>query len=144
MWPKGKNCMKQPRGLYIYRMKTYKVNNHLVRFHAKSIAAWSKNAIYIYIYIYIDIDIYIYTPIICEHTIQELFMDNGVSIFEILHMTQNPDLHVGPPHLTIKCLLVIKRVAYFTSCGKLVQILESWKANQFISKLMVFTLFGLI
>ena len=52
--------------------------------------------------------------------------NNGVYIFDILHMIQNPHLHVGPSHLTIKSLQAIKQVVYFTPCGMLFQSLEPW------------------
>ena len=41
MWLKGENCTEQLRELYIHRMTTYKENNRFIKFHAKSMAAWS-------------------------------------------------------------------------------------------------------
>ena len=65
--------------------------------------------------------------IVCETQHKTIIRrDNGVYIFDILHMIQNPHLHVGPSPLTIKSLQVIKQVVSFTPCGKLFQILEPW------------------
>ena len=44
---------------------------------------------------------------------------NGVYIFDILHMIQNPPLHAGPSHLTMKSLQAIKQVVSFTLIIKL-------------------------
>ena len=52
--------------------------------------------------------------------------NNGIYIFDILHVIQNPHLHVGLSHVTINSLQAIKRVVSFTPCGRLFQILEPW------------------
>ena len=84
--------------------------------------------------------IQIHMSIVCETQHKTIIRrDNGVYIFDILHMIQNPHLHVGPSHLTIKSLQAIKQVVSFTPCGRLFQILEPWLTKLFIPKLIVFT-----
>ena len=76
---------------------------------------------------YMYMSIQIHMSIVCEKQHKTIIRrDNGVYIFDILHMIQNPHLHVGPSHLTIKSLQAIKQVVSFTPCGRLFQILEPW------------------
>ena len=59
----------------------------------------------------IYINIQIHMSIVCETQHKTIIRrNNGVYIFDILHMIQNPHLHVGPSHLTIKSLKAIKQV----------------------------------
>ena len=44
-------------------------------------------------------------------------MNTGVLISDILHMIQNPHLHVGPRHLYTKLLQMIKQVALHILVG---------------------------
>ena len=98
-------------------MKTHKRNNHLIRFYAKGMVAWWET------YISLDqilcqghgclveniyMNIHIHVSIICErHHKIIIRRNNDIYIFDILHMIQNPHLHIGPSHLTIKSLQVI-------------------------------------
>ena len=71
-------------------MKTHKRNNHLIRFHAKGRVALPET--------YISIYIYICQSHVKTHHKRIIRRNNGVYIFDVLHMIQNPHLHVGPSH----------------------------------------------
>ena len=88
--------------------------------------------------IYMSVEVHM--SIVCETQHKTIIRRNkGVYIFDILHMIQNPHLYVGHSHLTIKSLKAIKHVVSFTPCGRLLQIVQPWKAKLFIPKLIVFT-----
>ena len=89
---KRRRLQETATGIVHTYMKTHRGNNHLIRFHTKIRVAWSE--------IY---NIHIHTSAICEtHHKIIIHRNNDVYIFDILHMIQNPHLHVGPSHLTIK------------------------------------------
>ena len=76
-------------GIVHTHMKTHKKNNHLIRFHAKDRVAWPET--------YINIHIHMESHVKTHHK-RIIRRNNGVYIFDILHMIQNPHLHVGPSH----------------------------------------------
>ena len=93
-------------GTYIYQNPEEKQSLHQISYQGHGCLVGN---------IYMSIQIHM--SIVCEtqHIIRR---NNSFYIFDILHMIQNPHLHVGPSHLTIKSLQTIKQAVSYTPCGR--------------------------
>ena len=109
MWLKVENCMKQVRNLQTYD------ENLKGKASYGQIPYRGHHCLNFKSYMYIN---QLWAHITSIHKILEFIS------FDILHIIQNPHLHVGPCHFTFNFLQVIEQVVTFTSSGWLFRILE--------------------